>query len=237
VWCEDEAGPYAMVPYPGHRWDCQHSPARQPHEYHPNGTVKLLTLFHPATGMVRVAGVTRTTNDILLGWLRDQLSQILHTLPAPCPQSAYMAQLTWQIWQEGLSQPIGLAGPCPPLRLILVLDNLAGHKNGAWVAWCFKQGILPLYTPLGGSWLNMAESIQRILKQRALEAEHFQSPPPMIQALEAVARHWNRSPTPFIWGGKRRERRRRSHARHPIGGSGAVTARSVRAFYARLRHK
>ena len=83
----------------------------------------------------------------------------------------------------------------------------------------------------------MAESIQRILKQRALEAEHFQSPPPMIQALEAVARHWNQSPTPFIWGGKRRERRRRSHARHPIGGSGAVTARSVRAFYARLRRK
>ena len=79
-------------PNPGRRWDCQGTPVRQPHEYHPNGTVKLLTLFHPATGTGRVAGVTRTTNDILLGWLRDQLSQILHTLPAPCPQPAYMTQ-------------------------------------------------------------------------------------------------------------------------------------------------
>ncbi len=25
-----------------------------------------------------------------------------------------------------------------------------------------QHGIMPLYTPLGGSWLNMAESIQRI---------------------------------------------------------------------------
>jgi hypothetical protein len=224
-----------MVPYPGHSWNCQQAPARQPHEYHPNGTVKLLTLFHPATGTVRVSGVTRATNDILLGWLRDQLSQILHTLPAPCPQPAYMTQLTWQIWQAGLSQPIGLSRPCPPLRLILVMDNLAGHKNGAWVAGCFKQGILPLYTPLGGSWLNRAESIQRILKRRALEGQHFLSPAPMIQALEAVARHWNRSPTPFIWGGKRHDRRHRAACRHPVGGSGAVTARSVRAFYARLR--
>ena len=117
------------------------------------------------------------------------------------------------------------------------MGNLAGHKNGAGVAWCFTHGILPLYTPLAGSWLNMAESIQRILKRRALEGEHFHSPTPMIQALEAVAHHWNRSPTPFIWCGKRYDRRWCASHRHRIGGSGAVTARSVRAFYARLRHK
>jgi transposase len=35
--------------------------------------------------------------------------------------------------------------------------------------WLCAHGIMPLYTPLGGSWLNMAESIQRILKRRALE--------------------------------------------------------------------
>jgi len=27
----------------------------------------------------------------------------------------------------------------------------------------FEHGIMPLYTPLSGSWLNMTESIQRIL--------------------------------------------------------------------------
>ena len=73
--------------------------------------------------------------------------------------TAYMTQLTWQIWQEGLSQPIGLPRHCSPLRLILVLDNLIGHKNRDWINWCFSHGILPLYTLLGGIWLNMAESI------------------------------------------------------------------------------
>jgi hypothetical protein len=34
---------------------------------------------------------------------------------------------------------------------------------------------MPLYTPLGGSWLNMAESIQRILKRRTLDGQHPQS--------------------------------------------------------------
>src|SRR3712207_7422467 len=35
--------------------------------------------------------------------------------------------------------------------------------------------ILPLYTPLGGSWLNMAESVQRILVRRALGGQHPRS--------------------------------------------------------------
>lgn len=199
--------------------------------------MKLLTLFHPSTGQVRVAGVTRSTNAVLLTWLRDQLAQIVSTLPPPCPQTAYTQHLMWHLWQEGLTQRITLPLQPPPLRLLLVLDNLIGHKNPAWINWCFSQGILPLYTPLGGSWLNMAESIQRLLKRRALDGEHFLSVLPMIQALEAVAAHWNQSPTPFVWGGKRRDRRRRSHSQHPIGGSGAITARSVRAFYARLRPK
>ena len=46
----------------------------------------------------------------------------------------------------------------PPLRLILIWDNLAGHKTPALVQWLCHQGILPRYTPLSGSWLNMAEA-------------------------------------------------------------------------------
>ena len=34
-------------------------PARVDHEYIRNGTAKLLSLFHPSTGQVRVKGVTR----------------------------------------------------------------------------------------------------------------------------------------------------------------------------------
>ncbi len=43
-----------------------------------------------------------------------------------------------------------------------------------------------LYTPLGGSWLNMAESIQRILVRRALAGQHPRSPEEIIAWLDIV---------------------------------------------------
>jgi hypothetical protein len=58
VWVEDEAGPYQTVPYPGESWQPESHAIHQPHEYICNGTAKMLTLFHPATGKVRVKGVT-----------------------------------------------------------------------------------------------------------------------------------------------------------------------------------
>jgi predicted unusual protein kinase regulating ubiquinone biosynthesis (AarF/ABC1/UbiB family) len=42
----------------------------------------------------------------------------------------------------------------PPLRLLLVLDNLSGHHTPSFVMWLCEHGIMPLYTPLGGSWLT-----------------------------------------------------------------------------------
>jgi hypothetical protein len=83
---------------------------------------------------------------------------------------------------------------------------------------------MPLYTPLGGSYWNMAESIQRILKRRALDGQQPTSPEEIITWLEAAARGWNRQPTPFVWGGKRHARRQRAwQRRHALGGSGAQT--------------
>jgi hypothetical protein len=114
-------------------------------------------------------------------------------------------------------------------RLLLVLDNLAGHLAPAFVLWLFEHGIIPLYTPLGGSWLNMAESIQRIIERRALEGQHPVSPAEIIEWVEATTRGWNCQPTPFIWGGKRAARRSRSRQRrYTLGGSGALTDRPIR---------
>jgi hypothetical protein len=39
--------------------------------------------------------------------------------------------------------------------MLLVMDNLAGHKTPEMVWWMFRHGIMPFYTPLSGSWLNM----------------------------------------------------------------------------------
>jgi len=52
-----------------------------PHEYLRNGTAKMLTLLHPATGQVRVQGVISSANAVLHPWLQRTLSEILETLP------------------------------------------------------------------------------------------------------------------------------------------------------------
>jgi hypothetical protein len=86
----------------------------------------------------------------------------------------------------------------------------------------------PLYTPLSGSWLNMAESIQRILKRRALEGQHPQTPAEIIAVLEATVRGWHQAPTPFVWGGKRALRRAHSRQRyHRLRGSGGLRRSSA----------
>jgi len=110
--------------------------------------------------------------------------------------------------------------------MLLVQDNLAGHKSHDLVQWCFSQGIALLYTPLGGSWLNMAESIQGIIERRALNGQHPSNPEQIIEWLEAAARGWNKNPTPFVWGGKRTARRDRARKRrHALAGSGACIRR------------
>ena len=228
VWTEDEAGPYQTAPYPGAHWHPAGQPVRYPHEYLREGTAKQLTLFHPASGQVRVTGVRRCPNAVLHPWLQTELTAILATLPEPEVLAPAENRRCWERWQTGLTVRITLPEALPPLRLLLVLDNLTGHYTVAFVLWLFAHGIMPLYTPLGGSWLNMAESIQRILKRRALEGQHPTTPEEIIAWLEAAARGWNRDPTPFIWGGTRHARRERARARrHRVGGSGACTRRPL----------
>ncbi len=92
---------------------------------------------------------------------------------------------------------------------------------------------MPLYTPLGGSWLNLAESSQRIVYRRALAGQHPASYRDLDNWLTAMVRGWYAAPTPFEWGGKRAARRQRARARrHPLGGSGGYTRRPI----CRCRH-
>jgi DDE superfamily endonuclease len=229
VWCTDQAGPYQTIPYPGQSWRPEGQPARRPHEYLRNGTAKALTLFHPADGHVRLKGVTACPNAILHPWLKRELAAILAGMPDPPTEPAAGWRAAWERWQEGLSIKPTLLAELPPLRMLLVLDNLAGHKTPELVCWLFENGIMPLYTPVGGSWLNMAESLQRILKRRALDGQHPESTAQIIAWLEAVAAHWNAGPTPFVWGGKRAAHRwRQRERRHRLGGSGAYTWASLR---------
>lgn len=230
VWTGDQAGPFQTAAYQGSSWNPEGHPKHQAHEYIRSGTAKMLTLFHPADGQVRVKGVTSCPNNVLHPWLKQELTDILAALPQPTvPLNAEANRALWDSWFEGLSQRPTLPAELPPLRMLLVIDNLTGHKSPDLVLWFFQHGIIPLYTPLGGSWLNMAESIQRILKRRALEGQHPTQPKEIIAWLEATARGWNRHPTPFEWGGKRATRRARSRQRRQaLAGSGACIRHPVR---------
>ena len=228
VWTEDEAGPYQAIPQPGTHWQPATSPARFPHEHLRQGTAKLLTLFHPASGQVRATGVTRATNAVLHPWLETEVTAILATLPTPPCQTETECRAAWQRWQAGLTVRFTLPEHLPPLQMLLVLDNLSGHKTPNLVLWLVAHGVMPLYTPLSGSWLNMAESIQRILVRRALAGQSPPGPDDLIDWLEATARGWNADPTPFVWAGKRHLRRERSRQRHhALGGSGACARRPI----------
>lgn len=228
TWTQDEAGPFQTIPYAGHAWQPEGEPRQQPHEYVRNGTAKILTLFHPRTGQVRVKGVTSCTNAVLHPWLKQEWSEILAELPPASDLDPESNRALWEIWRTGLDNPPSLPNDLPPLRALLIWDNLTGHKTPSMVEWLFQNGIMPLYTPLGGSWLNMSESIQRILKRRALNGQHPQNPGEIITWFEQVVQAWNRNPTPFEWGGKRAARRARSRQRrHALGGSGACTRRPI----------
>lgn len=201
-----------------------------PHEYIRGGIAKMMTLFHPASGRVRVRGVESVTNTVLHGWIKEQIHQILAELPPRrVEQTPEQRRAEWESWQAGLSQPFPLPDELPTLRVLLIWDNLSGHRTPEMLRWLAEQGVMVLFTPLAGSWLNMAESIQRILSRRALSGTHPRSPQQMMQWLEEVARGWNQDPTPFEWGGRRKRRRDRAQARrHALGGSAACTRRRVR---------
>jgi hypothetical protein len=178
---------------------------------------------------------------VLHPWLRRELAAIVAGLPALPPELATPRATHdyWEQWRQGLTVQATLLRELPPLRVLLVLDNLTGHHTPELLCWLFAHGVLPLYTPLGGSWLNMAESVQRILGRRALEGHHPESAQQVMAWLTATVRGWNAAPTPFVWGGLRQQRRWRARQRrHALGGSGAVTHRPLprrpRSVYQRV---
>ena len=224
VWCQDEAGPYQAIPQPGASWQPAGQPAHVPHEYVRGGTAKLLTLFRPATGEVRARPVARAPNDVLHPWLKREIEALLADLPVADAAATGRGMAAWD-WRE---HPLWDHAALPPVRLLLIWDNLTGHQTPDLLNWLVERGVWPVFTPLGGSWLNLAESVQRIIVRRALEGQHPQSAQEVTVWLAAAVAGWNADPTPFAWGGKRAARRQRARERrHALGGSGGYTRRPI----------
>lgn len=124
----------------------------------------------------------------------------------------------------------------PPIRVIVVLDNLKGHHTRTLVQWCAERGILLLHTPMGGSWLNLAESVQRIIVRRACAGQHPRSVPKLQGWLAATIRGWNAALTPLVWGGKRAARCARAR-RHALGGSGGYSRCPIRRRHSLIEQR
>jgi hypothetical protein len=106
-------------------------------------------LFHPRSGQVRVKGVTRCPNSVLHTWLEEELQTILAMLPPAVPVRDPVANRAgWTTWQRGLKHAINLPSELPSLRMLLILDNLAGHRTPSFVLRLIAHGVMVLYTPL-----------------------------------------------------------------------------------------
>jgi hypothetical protein len=126
-----------------------------------------MTLCGPATGAVRVRGTRSGTHAVLPHWRPADRVRPLAALPGgEAPRSPAETRQPWESGQEGRTTRITLPSALPRLRRLWVLDNLTGQRPPSLGRWLCAQGIRPLYTPLGGSWLHRGEALQRSLKRR-----------------------------------------------------------------------
>lgn len=198
----------------------------------------MLTLFHPKTGYVIGKGVKNCPNPVLHSWLKEEIEGILEqsSTGESGKESKKARYEKWKRWQVGLKMPFTLPTNLPSLKILLIMDNLKGHKTPSFVLWLVEHGVMPLYTPLAGSWLNMAESIQNIIKRRALSGQYPKKAEETIQRLETAVASWDSHPTPFIWNGKRAERRKRRREKlKSLKGSGAMANRDRTNHYIQSR--
>ena len=63
-------------------------------------TANLLTLCPPASGQVRVKGVTSAATTVLHPWLETELTASLATLPEPPAQAEAERRAAWARWQH-----------------------------------------------------------------------------------------------------------------------------------------
>jgi len=169
-------------------------PQREDHEYERKGTRNLFIFCEPQAGWRHVTVTERRTKH-------DFAQQMQWLVDERYPHAEVIRVILDNLNTHGPGSLYEVFEPAEARRLV---EKLEFH-----------------YTPKHGSWLNMAESVQRILVRRALDGQHPQDAPEVIRWLEETVAGWNRHPTPFVWNGKRRARRRRARLRR-LGGSGAA---------------
>lgn len=106
---------------------------------------------------MRAEAVQQSNNAILHPWLKRERTAILKQCP-PAPEVIPIGR-RWQDW-DIYPAADQLDRFFPPVRMLLIWDNLAGQKSHSIVQWCPEQCILLLSTPLqvpGSTWRSQCK--------------------------------------------------------------------------------
>jgi transposase len=105
--------------------------------------------------------------------------------------------------------------PADAERVYAILDNLDAHRatdvllfSLAHPRWEF------VFPPKYAAYLNLIEPWWKILRSLALKGRRFETWEEVCQAVREATAYWNAHRHPFVWGHRRRHRRRRV-ARQP----------------------
>ena len=100
--------------------------------------------------------------------------------------------------------------PAEVERIYAIADNLQAHRAVdvllfalGYARWEF------VFQPKYAAYLNLIEPWWKVLRSLALKGRRFESWEEVCQAVAAATAYWNQHRHPFVWGRRRRHRRRR----------------------------
>jgi hypothetical protein len=186
-------------------------------------------LFHPATGEVYRQPVTACTKSVLHGWLTTDLTARL-----PRPGKPADAAVTQAAWQDGLTAPFALpepVAPAAPAARVGQSRRPQEYRHGG-VAVPARHHVARYPARRQVAEPGRAHPAQP--QAPDLAGQHPQSPAEIGTWIEQTAQAWNRQPTPFVWHGKRRQRRRQRRGdTYAVGGSAAHAPQPLSARQSR----
>jgi transposase len=197
VVCLDEMGPESAKSFPG-RQLVRAEPRRDalPTEPPPDTDGQ----SHPAERAKQEIDYGRRGKGYIFGAFRPATGEAL-THPYPSRSAA-----NWADFRGRVEAWI----PADVERIYAIVDNLPAHRAVdvllfalAYARWEF------VFQPKYAAYLNLIEPWWKVLRSRALKGRRFETWEEVCQAVAAATAYWNRHRHPFVWGRRRRHRRRR----------------------------
>jgi transposase len=95
-------------------------------------------------------------------------------------------------------------------RVYAILDNLSAHRATDVLLFALGHPRWEfVFQPKSAADLNLIEPWWKVLRSLALKGRRFESWEEVCRAVEAATVYWDRHRHPFVWGRRRRHRRRR----------------------------